>query len=29
MTRFERLSRLGDYKIDKHQADPRGWDLVN
>jgi hypothetical protein len=29
MTRFERLSRLGDYKVDKHQIDPRGWDVIN
>ena len=29
MKRFERLSRLNDYKVDKHQVDPRGWDVVN
>ena len=29
MKRFERLSRLSDYKVDKHQVDPRGWDIVN
>lgn len=29
MHRFERLSRLKDYKVDKHQVDPRGWDIVN
>jgi hypothetical protein len=29
MKRFERLSRLSDYKVDKHQIDPRGWDVVN
>ena len=29
MKRFERLSRLSDYKVDKHQIDPRGWDIVN
>ncbi len=29
MTRFERLSRLSDYTVDKHQPDPRGWDVIN
>jgi hypothetical protein len=29
MKRFERLSRLSGYKVDKHQIDPRGWDVVN
>jgi hypothetical protein len=29
MTQFERLSRLNDYTVDKHQADPRGWDVIN
>ena len=29
MTRFERLSRLNDYTVDRHQADPRGWDVIN
>jgi hypothetical protein len=27
--RFERLSRLKDYKVDKHQVDPRGWNIVS
>ena len=26
--RFERLSRLGKYEVEKHQVDPRGWDIV-
>ena len=29
MRRYERLSRLRDYKVDKHQIDPRGWDIIN
>lgn len=29
MIRFERLSRLSDYKVDRHQTDPRGWDVIN
>jgi len=29
MNRFERLSRLSGYTIDRHRADPRGWDVVN
>ena len=29
MKRFERLSRLRDYTVDKHQIDPRGWNVVN
>src|SRR5688572_11640417 len=29
MKRYERLSRLRDYKVDKHQVDPRGWNVVN
>ena len=29
MKRYERLSRLRDYKVDKHQVDPRGWNIVN
>jgi hypothetical protein len=29
MNRFERLSRLSGYTVDKHQPDPRGWDIVN
>jgi hypothetical protein len=29
MKRFERLSRLSGYKVDKQQIDPRGWDVVN
>jgi sporulation protein YlmC with PRC-barrel domain len=29
MKRFERLSRLSDYTVDKHHADPRGWDVIN
>jgi hypothetical protein len=29
MKRFERLSRLSGYTVDKHQVDPRGWDIVN
>jgi len=29
MNRFERLSRLSGYTVDKHRADPRGWDVVN
>ena len=29
MERFERLSHLRDYKVDKHQLDPRGWSVVN
>lgn len=27
--RFERLSWLRDYVVDKHQVDPRGWHIVN
>jgi transposase len=27
--RFERLSWLRGYAVDKHQVDPRGWELVN
>jgi hypothetical protein len=27
--RFERLSWLRGYDVDKHQIDPRGWELVN
>jgi hypothetical protein len=27
--RFERLSWLRGYDIDKHQVDPRGWHIVN
>jgi hypothetical protein len=27
--RFERLSRLRDFVVDKHQVDPRGWPIVN
>jgi hypothetical protein len=29
MKRFERLSRLSGYAVDRHQLDPRGWDIVN
>jgi hypothetical protein len=29
MNRFERLSRLSGYTVDKNRADPRGWDIVN
>ena len=29
MRRYERLSRLRDYKVDKNQIDPRGWDVIN
>jgi hypothetical protein len=29
MKRYERLSRLREYKVDKHQVDPRGWNIVN
>jgi hypothetical protein len=29
MKRFERLSNLRDYTVDKHQIDPRGWNIVN
>jgi hypothetical protein len=29
MKQFERLSRLKDFKVDKHQLDPRGWDVVS
>jgi hypothetical protein len=28
MKRFQRLSRLRDYTVDKHQPDPRGWDVI-
>jgi hypothetical protein len=27
--RFERLSWLRDWAVDKHQVDPRGWHIVN
>lgn len=27
--RYERLSRLRNYSVDRHQVDPRGWDVVN
>lgn len=27
--RLERLSRLGGYKVDRRQRDPRGWTVVN
>jgi len=27
--RFERLSRLREFVVDKHQVDPRGWTIVN
>jgi hypothetical protein len=27
--RFERLSRLRGFGVDKHQVDPRGWHIVN
>jgi hypothetical protein len=29
MNRFERLSRLKDYRVDKRQLDPRGWEVAN
>jgi hypothetical protein len=29
MKRYERLSRLRDFKVDKNQIDPRGWDVIN
>ena len=29
MKRLERLSRLSGYTVDRHQVDPRGWDVVN
>jgi hypothetical protein len=28
LRRFERLSRLGDYEVEPHQVDPRGWNIV-
>lgn len=27
--RLERLSRLRDYEVDRHEPDPRGWTVVN
>jgi len=27
--RFERLSRMHDYDVDRHEPDPRGWTVVN
>jgi len=27
--RYERLSRVRDYRVDRHQIDPRGWKVVN
>jgi len=29
MKRLERLSRLSGYTVDRHQIDPRGWDIVS
>jgi hypothetical protein len=29
MKRFERLSRLNGYAVERHQTDPRGWEIVN
>jgi hypothetical protein len=29
MKQYERLSRLRDFKVEKHQIDPRGWDVIN
>jgi len=29
VSRFERLSWLRGYHVDKHQVDPRGWEIVN
>jgi sporulation protein YlmC with PRC-barrel domain len=27
--RLERLSRLSDYQVDRHEPDPRGWTVIN
>jgi hypothetical protein len=29
VSRFQRLSWLRGYHVDKHQVDPRGWEIVN
>jgi sporulation protein YlmC with PRC-barrel domain len=29
MKRLERLSRLNGYAVERHQTDPRGWEIVN
>ena len=27
--RYEPLSRIGEYKVEKHQIDPRGWKVLS
>ena len=29
LRRFEPLSRLGDYRIERHEIDPRGWKVLS